>query len=178
MTNLSSKTRKQLVLDLLEAAHGTPREGWVNTADINSPTVGGTEGTRRLRELKADGYLIEKRKHPDPDVSQFQYRLAGHYTPPQPKLTGRIVSGTSDRGDDPERDRDAHTLPWVTWRPGRAGSMTARHRDTDLWVSPALNNQWVWRASSQTIGLIGTGFASTMTDAKRAAVAIVEAADA
>ncbi len=56
--------------------------------------------------------------------------------------------------------------------------MTAKHRDADLWVSPALNNTWVWRASSQTEGLLGTGYAATMADAKRAAVAIVEAADA
>jgi hypothetical protein len=180
MANLSGMTRKEAVLELLRSAQEDRGRdsGWVTTAEINSKEVGGTEGTRRLRDLRADGYIIEKRKHPDPAVDQFQYRLAGRYEPPQPKLIGRVTSKEESGGvvmDDldtrdglPPRD-----LPWVSWRPGRSGSMTAKHAGWDLWVAPAMNNTWVWRAAGPPEGRIGIGHAPTLADAKRAAVTAI-----
>lgn len=53
-------TRKQRVLNALRLADafGQP---WVAGHVIASPTVGGSEGLRRLRELRADGHRIEMR---------------------------------------------------------------------------------------------------------------------
>jgi len=61
----NAKTSRARVLALLE------RGGWVRTATIND--VGGSEGTRRLRELRRDGWTIERRR--DPESNQWQYRL-------------------------------------------------------------------------------------------------------
>lgn len=63
-------TKKAAVLGLLRRADG----GWVAGEAVTE--VGGQEGTRRLRELRADdGWPIERR--PDPTgVGRFQYRLA------------------------------------------------------------------------------------------------------
>jgi len=54
---VSLETRRNNVLRLLEDGK------WHSTAEINSPEVGGTEGTRRLRELRKMGHDILKRKH-------------------------------------------------------------------------------------------------------------------
>jgi hypothetical protein len=64
------RTRKLSVLAVLEEA-GTWVDGW----RLTTPDVGGSEGLRRLRELEADGILVEKRPHPDPALSTWQYRL-------------------------------------------------------------------------------------------------------
>lgn len=65
----TEKTRKQKVLDLL--ADGQ----WHKTAEICRWEVGGSEGTRRLRELRNDGVAIEKRKAKG--STQYEYRLSG-----------------------------------------------------------------------------------------------------
>lgn len=58
--------RRAAVLRLLLDGH------WHGTHEISSPDVGGTEGTRRLRELRADGHAIEKRKREGSD--EYEYR--------------------------------------------------------------------------------------------------------
>lgn len=64
-------TRKAAVLALLRGAHGE----WVDGSDIATANVGGSEGLRRLRELReADGWPIERRPHPTRATS-WQYRL-------------------------------------------------------------------------------------------------------
>lgn len=64
-------TKKAAVLGLL--LHAAP--GWVDGSTITSPTVGGSEGLRRLRELReADGWPIERRPHPTSSTA-WQYRL-------------------------------------------------------------------------------------------------------
>lgn len=57
--------RRLAVLRLLADGH------WHTTAEISSAEVGGSEGTRRLRELRREGYEIQKRRHSD----QYEYRL-------------------------------------------------------------------------------------------------------
>jgi len=79
-------TRKERVLAVLEAAaaggvvvvNGSQiphDEGWVNGHELTRPDVGGSEGLRRLRELKADGHDIEMRPHPVHGRTSRQYRL-------------------------------------------------------------------------------------------------------
>jgi len=45
---------------------------WVSTWDLVQ--AGGTEGPRRLRELRNEGYVIEKRRKED--SAQWEYHLA------------------------------------------------------------------------------------------------------
>lgn len=67
----SRGTRKAAVLALLRSANGS----WVDGSDIATADVGGSEGLRRLRELReADGWPIERRPHPTRATS-WQYRL-------------------------------------------------------------------------------------------------------
>lgn len=101
MANLSSRTRKQQVLDHLRAH----LDQWVDGPSIANESVGGSEGHRRVRELREDGYVIETRKHPDPSRDIWQYRLLdkptvsplkehhGHQRP----TVDRIASGGGHR---------------------------------------------------------------------------------
>lgn len=66
-------SRKERVFELLAGAVGNDEGGWVDTMDVCHPDVGGSEGMRRLRELRNDGNSIEKRKKKG--SSQWQYRL-------------------------------------------------------------------------------------------------------
>lgn len=66
-------TRKAAVLVALREARG----GWVDGSSIATAEVGGSEGLRRLRELReADGWPIERRPSPS-SATSWQYRLAG-----------------------------------------------------------------------------------------------------
>lgn len=50
-------------------------DGWVNGYLLCHPKIGGSEGLRRLRELRADGHEIEMRPHPVEGRTSRQYRL-------------------------------------------------------------------------------------------------------
>ena len=52
---------------------------WHSTMEINAANVGGSEGCRRLRELRSGGYVFSKRKRTG--TSQYEYRLLGKRTP-------------------------------------------------------------------------------------------------
>jgi hypothetical protein len=69
--NPSDLTRKEQVFARLEAANGE----WVDGPDLANAEVGGSEGLKRLREIRLDGYPIEMRKHPNPERDIWQYRL-------------------------------------------------------------------------------------------------------
>lgn len=82
-------TRKEKVLQYLEYArrigtgslvgpegYGRIEDGWVDGHVLCRPQVGGSEGLRRLRELRADGIEIEQRNHPIRGRATRQYRLA------------------------------------------------------------------------------------------------------
>jgi len=71
MANPSDLTRKEQVFARLEAANGE----WVDGPDLANAEVGGSEGLKRLREIRLDGYPIEMRKHPNPERDIWQYRL-------------------------------------------------------------------------------------------------------
>lgn len=86
-------TRKDKVRDLLADAgrHGQitvggnryrTEDGWVDGHHLIHPSIGGMHGDRRMRELRADGVQIEKRRHPTNPDAAWQYRIV----PPTPKL--------------------------------------------------------------------------------------------
>lgn len=60
--------RKQLVLNLLLDYQ------WHSTCEIESASIGGSQGTRRLRELRAGGHQIIKRKKAN--STQYEYKLS------------------------------------------------------------------------------------------------------
>lgn len=66
---VSLSTRRERVLGVLsmKANH------WVDGSDLTDPEVGGSEGLRRLRELRSEGHMIRKRRKPGGDG--FQYRI-------------------------------------------------------------------------------------------------------
>jgi len=59
--------RRGMVLDLLNDGE------WHKGSEISGPDVGGSEGLRRLRELREAGYTIDKIK--DPCGDGYLYRL-------------------------------------------------------------------------------------------------------
>lgn len=77
--NLNEKSRKAQVLAYLQARTGE----WVDGPEIANERVGGSEGLKRLRELRNDdGYTILTRRHPDPARDVWQYQLvAGQVSP-------------------------------------------------------------------------------------------------
>jgi len=68
---MASDARRRAVLAYFEARFGE----WVEGPALISETVGGTEGLRRLRELRDRGYRIEKERIPGRDA--FRYRMIG-----------------------------------------------------------------------------------------------------
>ena len=64
--NISLSTRRQNVLALLQDGE------WHSTAQIGHPAIGGSEGMRRLRELRKMGYPIVKQRHEGHDDWLYQ----------------------------------------------------------------------------------------------------------
>lgn len=84
VANLSELTRKEQVLAHL-FEH---RNQWVDGPDLATEAVGGSEGLRRLRELRLSGdHDIRERRHPDPDRDIWQYMLV--------VAAPTVVSGTT-----------------------------------------------------------------------------------
>jgi len=71
MTNLSDLTRREQVLVYLR--HYANQ--WVPGPDLANAAVGGSEGLKRLRELRQEGHDIRMRKHPDPSRDIWEYML-------------------------------------------------------------------------------------------------------
>jgi len=71
MANISELTRKEQVLKALMEQAGE----WVDGNLLATEKVGGSEGHRRLRELRTEGHDIRERRHPDPDRDIWQYML-------------------------------------------------------------------------------------------------------
>jgi hypothetical protein len=72
----SPMTRKTLVLEYLRVRKGQ----WVDGPELANERVGGSEGLKRLRELRQEGHSIEMRRHPDPRRAVHQYRLTAGAT--------------------------------------------------------------------------------------------------
>ena len=72
MANYSDLTRKEQVLAYLRDY----RNQWIDGPSLATEAVGGSEGLRRLRELRLSGdYDIRERRHPDPHRDIWQYML-------------------------------------------------------------------------------------------------------
>jgi hypothetical protein len=188
---MTDRSRWELVLDLLK------QEEWVSTAAICSPDVGGSEGTRRLRELRARGFAISKRKKVG--STQFEYHLIesaeeredridtaildaetkkyrgvslrGVGTPLEPTPYARPVSGRHI-ADDSESRRAAlgGSLPFVAWHGSSRTGYTAKHRGFSMSVK-----EWssaVYWAVTRPDGTQASGKADTLVEAKRAALEI------
>ncbi len=69
---VSAKTRRENVRKLLiNPPAGS--DGWISGVTLCDPAIGGSEGLRRVRELRAEGWTIEKRRMANSDA--FEYRL-------------------------------------------------------------------------------------------------------
>lgn len=144
MTNLSDRTRLQLVLDALIAAG----EDGVLTADLENAAVGGTAGTARARELRRKGHKIDA--VPVKDTSQFRY----------------IYRGGPDGSATPAPKPNT---PFVFWkRSRRSDAFSASFNDCDLWAAQAWA-AWVWRVAGPD-GLLASGTANDEADAKQQAI--------
>jgi hypothetical protein len=60
-------TRKEKVLSYLKK-----NRRYVPGYELTTPEVGGTEGLRRLRELRADGTNIISRKNPETGIYEYK----------------------------------------------------------------------------------------------------------
>jgi len=74
MNKAKPLTRRELVLEALKGPNGLGG-WWVTGPELANAEIGGSEGLRRLRELRADGWPIEDRAHPDSTRDVRQYRL-------------------------------------------------------------------------------------------------------
>lgn len=81
MANLSDQTRKEQVLSYLKEHLGE----WVDGTEIMNEKVGGQRGGARIFDLRDDGYLIQARRHPDPERDIWQYRLPSDTQAPLPE---------------------------------------------------------------------------------------------
>lgn len=82
-----TKTRKELVLQALKTARSRGRltidgtsyktsGGWVDGWLLTHPTLGGSEGLRRLRELRQEGFIIEMRVSDKGTTRQYRLSLS------------------------------------------------------------------------------------------------------
>lgn len=64
----NSMTRKESVHKYLKK-----NRRYIPGSEINTPEVGGKDGLRRLRELRADGINIVTRRNPE--TKQYEYKI-------------------------------------------------------------------------------------------------------
>lgn len=82
MANLSELSRKEQVEKVLRDHLGM----WVDGTALANEDVGGSEGLKRLRELRSDllqagsEYMIQQRKHPGVGRAIYQYRMVKQTT--------------------------------------------------------------------------------------------------
>lgn len=129
--NLSEHSRKQQVyIYLLE------REArWVDGPEIANERVGGSEGLKRVRELRRDladsSYDIETRRHPNPALDIWQYRIVERspqpvvHTDTAPAAPMQAVAQHARSGDPPQ-GRNA---------PDRRGTHLAYDPETDTYIA-------------------------------------------
>lgn len=86
MANLSDLTRKEQVLRYLQ----DHLNAWVDGPELANEMVGGSEGLKRLRELRDDGHRIVMRPHPNKSRDIFQYKLVVPETI-HPSVVGRVT---------------------------------------------------------------------------------------
>lgn len=95
MTNLSNLTRKELVFQYLLAR----KNEWVNGPELANEEVGGSEGLKRLRELRAEGHPIRTRRHPDSTRDIWQYCYVVPDGPPISPIRPPVAEEAREVGD-------------------------------------------------------------------------------
>jgi hypothetical protein len=108
MANLSNLSRKELVLQYLLDR----KNEWVNGPELANEEVGGSEGLKRLRELRSEGLPIQTRRHPDPARDVWQYRYVVPEGPPVSPLRPSVAKETraSDRFETRPEKLDFGTM--------------------------------------------------------------------
>jgi hypothetical protein len=91
---------------------------WVDGPELANEKVGGSEGLKRLRELRQEGedgagFRVEARKHPDTDRDIWQYRLV---SAPAKRTTQTVPNG---RVNEPPPHVQAPPQPYIS--PSSAG---------------------------------------------------------
>ena len=119
--NLSDLSRRDQVLTYLKQNLGQ----WVDGVEMSNERVGGSEGLKRLRELREAGYLIQKRQKPGAD--QYQYRLVEQDGLVQPSYRpeykeeipngGIPVNPAPARSSRPKRDAEGPSPDWSLTNP-------------------------------------------------------------
>lgn len=66
---MNGTTARERVYNILKARRWTP--GY----ELTTPEVGGSEGLRRMRELRSQGWEIQSRRMEDSNA--YEYRLVG-----------------------------------------------------------------------------------------------------
>ena len=162
---------------------------WVSTAELENAEVGGTQGTRRLRELRANGYrIIQRRKQ---NSTQFEYHLltdadvaAGaaitenaaeaivtYMKEPTPYAQPRSGRHIAD-GSYARRHALGGALPFVAWHGDTSRGFTARFRGHSMSVRPFwMGDTWTWVVTRPT-GKQEYGTAEDLIAAKRAATEV------
>lgn len=104
MANLSDLTRSEQVLAVLRANLNQ----WIDGNELANEQVGGSEGLRRLRDLKNQGYLIQERAHPDRTRAIHQYRLVEQRT---------VDGGVTDNPQQPVQEPRPQPSPQTSVAP-------------------------------------------------------------
>ena len=164
MPNFSDLSRKEQVLHRLEANRGE----WVDGVELANEVVGGSEGLKRLRELRDDGWLIQKRQKPGSD--QYQYRLAL-----QQGADGAVTTRVSLPRQEPHADdRSAAGA-------GVPRSSPAPHPAQSTWMDPQSTGpkrdtiDYDWKPAKRVRGQLEHTF--WVTKHQRAIGAIADAGD-
>mgnify|MGYP006173171977 CR=1 FL=1 len=146
-------TRKQRVLDYLMAR---PNQ-WVDGPELASPSVGGSEGLRRKRELEAEGHVIEERRHPDRRRAVHQYRVVTDRVSPLKAPDPKIFVHSHYRSV-PGGNMSYESLFWQSFNPtfgpwyrlkGIRNSLTVdlewKGRSVEVVVQPDMDRaRWFW----------------------------------
>jgi hypothetical protein len=159
MANLSELTRKDQVLAVLRERMDDPfTNGWVDGTDLANEQVGGSEGLKRLRELRQEGYLIQERAHPDRSRAIHQYRLVRQSTVDGDAVVttrevpngGNPVNTAAPRGGavshPPSPNKQTHRGDWQ-----RESALTKEYRRVF----------WVRNPKQRLIGTVAADFDSS-----------------
>lgn len=163
MANYSDQTRKEQVLAKLKSKAGE----WINGTELANEEVGGSEGLKRLRELKSEGWLIQMRKNPAQGSDQFQYRIAvqlrtdgtlAYYDPTKHPEDHRGPSGLPTPRRDPSPQPGQAPKSGGFW----GSHETDRHTERKSWnewkrakKAPGTLECVFWIGKQRVIGAIG-----------------------
>lgn len=151
MANLSDLSRKEQVFKVLKDYLGM----WVDGTALANEQVGGSEGLKRLRELRRDlaaegRYAIQQRPHPDKARSIYQYRLVE-----QTKVftdSGQPTPWAAPRQEVPVARRDPSPAPPRSDAPPQPAQST--WMDPQRGGPPTDTNLYDWKPAKKARGTL------------------------